>query len=48
MLNLILSQTEMEVLFGSDKSLINILTLADSDSSNLKKMVVFDNPSERL
>ena len=48
MLNLILNQTKMEVIFGSEKSLLNILKLSVDEENNLKKLVVFDNPSDNL
>ena len=50
MLNLILQQTEMQVLFGSEKSLTNILSLANLEEKKyLNTVVCFDYPkSSRL
>lgn len=45
---MILEQTRMEVLFGSDKSLSNVLKLSDPNLKYLKKLMVFDPPSENL
>ena len=44
----ILDQTEMQVLFGSNKSLNAILKMAEGDIKNLKKLICFDSPDEEL
>ena len=48
MLILILKQTEMTTLFGSTKSLANILSLIERKDHHLKQLVCFDTPSPAL
>ncbi len=55
MLQIVLDQTEMNTIFGSDKCLLNILTLCESvngakpkELRYVKNMVVFDKPSENF
>jgi hypothetical protein len=51
MMSLILEQTEMSTIFGSDKCLLNVLNLAQENPGNLrflKNFIVFDIPCEKL
>jgi len=48
MLNLILRQTEMKTLFGSDVCLRTVLKTVKGNPSSLKQVVSFDPPSPQL
>ena len=57
MMALILEQTEISTIFGSDKCLLNVLNLGDANNDDgqrplylrfLKNFICFDNPSEKL
>ena len=57
MMALILEQTEMSTIFGSDKCLLNVLNLGDVNNDDgqrpqqlrfLKNFISFDRPSEKL
>lgn len=45
MLMLILKQTEMTTLFGNNKCLVNILTMAKEEETFLKTLICFDTIS---
>lgn len=50
MLTLILNQTQMTTMFGSEKSLTNIITIgaAKGELNHLKQLICFDQASEGL
>lgn len=45
---LILKQTEMTTLFGNNKCLVNILTMAKEEETFLKTLICFDKPEPKL
>jgi len=47
-LSMILAQTEMANVFGSDKCLKNVLKSRPSENSHLRNFVVFDKASDEL
>lgn len=48
MVNLILKETELRTVFGSEECLFNILEILSSETYNLKTIVCFDSRSKRL
>jgi long-chain acyl-CoA synthetase len=48
MVNIILKETEMSTIFGSDVCLLNVLKSSKGHESNLKRVVCFDGPNQEL